>query len=107
MRERPARPTSSCAPAAVAALSTAVIVNNANTSVVDLGSGVYTVEKTGGSTASYDASAVSTVGMAGNFVLRIKNLSGLDELHHWRQFRPADRRQLFDSIDRGWLKGRR
>lgn len=48
------------------------IVNKANTTVYHLGSSVYSVEKTGGAAATYDSDAVSSVGMASDFVLRIK-----------------------------------
>lgn len=51
-----------------------VIANQANTTVTSLGAGVYRAEKTAGAAATYDASAVSSTGIAGDFVLRIRAL---------------------------------
>ncbi len=62
--------------------SSYAIVNNANTQVLHLGSGVYSVEKISASGA-YDADAVSTVGMAGDFVLRLKNISNGSPVNAW------------------------
>jgi hypothetical protein len=50
--------------------TTLEIVNNANTTVTYQGGGAYWVEKTSGA-AAYDAGAVSNVGVAGDFVLRL------------------------------------
>lgn len=50
--------------------NTLVIVNNANTQVLHPGSGVYTIEDTGGGV--FAAGAVSSVGCASDFILRVK-----------------------------------
>ncbi len=51
------------------------IVNHNNTTVTYQGDGVYRIAKTGGSSSSYDASAVSNVGVSGDFVLRLKPIT--------------------------------
>lgn len=53
-------------------LSLIPIINNVNTTVTNDGAGVYTIEKTSGVDNSYDASAVSSVGVSGDFVLRLE-----------------------------------
>lgn len=53
----------------------ALIVNRSGTSVVPLGDNVYTAEKTAG-TFAWDSDAVGTVGYAGDFYLRLKQLTG-------------------------------
>lgn len=50
------------------------IVDNANTLVTHVGDGVHIVEKYTG-VSGYNASAVSQVGIAGNFVLRMRGLT--------------------------------
>jgi hypothetical protein len=60
---------------AVSLADPVVIANNANTTVAALGDGGYSVEKTGGVNGAYDASAVSALGCAGDFILRIKNIA--------------------------------
>ncbi len=52
------------------------VVNRANTSVSALGGGVWRITKTGGFADSFDAAAVSTAGIAGDFVLRAKRVGG-------------------------------
>ena len=59
------------------ALPILTIVNNTNTTITHLGSGVYNVEKTSGATATYNAGAVSSTGATGDFVLRIKGTPGV------------------------------
>lgn len=54
--------------------TTLEIVNNANTTVTYQGEGVYAIEKTAGAASTFDAAAVSNVGLSGDFVLRIKPL---------------------------------
>lgn len=50
-----------------------VITNNNNTTVSHNGNG-YLIEKTSGASPAYNAGAVSSVGAAGDFVLRIKGI---------------------------------
>lgn len=52
------------------------IVNNANTTVTHLGDSVYEIEKTSGVADTYDASAVSSAGVTGDFVLRLAPVAG-------------------------------
>lgn len=47
------------------------IVDNGNTTVTHLGGGIFTVEKTAGASAYGNASAVSSIGTTGDFVLRV------------------------------------
>lgn len=47
------------------------IANRANTTVT--GTGPQTIQKTGGANSTYDSSAVSSVGIAGNFVLQLSD----------------------------------
>jgi TRAP-type uncharacterized transport system substrate-binding protein len=56
--------------------TTKAITNNNNTTVTHIGSGVYRIEKTGGTTVAYDAGAVSSSGVSGDFVLEIRPRSG-------------------------------
>jgi len=49
------------------------ITDHANTSVVHIGSGVHTITKSAND-GSFNASAVSSVGLTGDFVLRVKSL---------------------------------
>jgi hypothetical protein len=50
------------------------IVNNNNTLVEHLGSSTYLITKIGGTDGARDAGAVSSVGAAGNFVLRLRHV---------------------------------
>lgn len=50
----------------------AVIANAANTTVTDLGAGLYSIQKTGGVHLSYDASAVSSSALTGDFVIQLR-----------------------------------
>jgi hypothetical protein len=54
------------------------IVNNNNTSVTNIGGGVYRIEKTGAS-GLWDGGAVSSASISGDFVLRIDPLSVFTE----------------------------
>lgn len=47
------------------------IVNRANTTVTAQGGGVYRIAKTGGADGAFDASAVSAVGLPGDFTLKM------------------------------------
>lgn len=48
------------------------IVNHSNTTVTALGGGEYQIEKTGGVNAVQDAGAVSSTGLAGDFLLTVR-----------------------------------
>lgn len=56
------------------------VVNRANTGVSALGGGVYRITKTGGFDDSFDAAAVSTAGIAGDFVMRAKRVGTTSRL---------------------------
>lgn len=74
------------------------IVNRANTTVVDTGGGVYTIERTGGATAS----AVSSVGCPGNFILRVKDLVSSNGVFFGMNTDPLTGDDL-GSIDFAWV----
>lgn len=78
-----------------------VISNHANTTVTSLGGGVYRVEKTGGGAGAPDASAVSSVGLTGDFVLRIQMLQTNKEMSVGINDDPLTD-NLASSINRAW-----
>jgi hypothetical protein len=80
------------------------IVNHTNTQVTHLGSGVYAIEKTGGVDGTRDAGAISSVGVTGNFVLRIKPVSTADAFG-WDAGVNSDplTDDDYTSIDFGWF----
>lgn len=51
------------------------IIDNANTTVTHTGGGVYAITKTSGSGGTYDADAVSSSGITGDFILRLKPIT--------------------------------
>jgi hypothetical protein len=59
------------------------IVNNNGTTVTHLGDSVYSIEKTGGTGSAYDAGAVSSSGVSGPFVLRLKHLTNGSPTNAW------------------------
>lgn len=78
---------------------TLAITNHANTTVG--GAGLFTVKKTGGVAATYDASAVSTT-LSGDFVLRLKSITSVG---NWAAGMNSDplTDDNFTSIDFAWL----
>lgn len=48
------------------------LVNAANTTVTDLGGGVYSIQKTGGADGAFDASFRASTGFGGDFAIRIE-----------------------------------
>jgi hypothetical protein len=80
------------------------IVNHNNTRVVHVGSGAYTIEKISGAVDTRDAGAVSSVGIDGDFVLRLKHVSTIDNLA-WNAGMNSDPLTDDDyaSIDFSWF----
>jgi hypothetical protein len=76
------------------------IANRANTTVVPLAGGAYTVEKTAGVNGTYDASAVSALGLAGSFTLRLRNLVAGDKMAGMNTDPLTD--DSYVSLDRAW-----
>lgn len=91
------KPTVEAAPA-----NTFAIVDNGNTQVVHLGSGVYSIEKIAGSSGVYDAGAVSSSGIADDFVVRLEEAGGTGSYLAGASDTPlAD--NDYPSIDYSWL----
>lgn len=79
------------------------IVNNNNTLVTHIGDGVHIIQKTTG-TAGYDASAVSSVGLGGDFVLRIK-ITGTPTGNYGAGMDNAPTgSDSYDAIDHEWFR---
>lgn len=76
------------------------ITNNANTTVNHLGASVYTVEKTSGA-AGFNASAVSSAGITGDFVLRVKHTVAASSVFLGMNADPLTDND-FASIDYAW-----
>jgi hypothetical protein len=69
-RQSPQSPQVEAAPA-----NTFAIINHNNTQVLHTGSGVYRIEKISGVDGTRDGGAVSSVGAASDFVLRLKQIA--------------------------------
>jgi hypothetical protein len=100
-------PTSSLLPRLAQAdlpAGTYLIVNHNNTQVLASGGGVFTVEKISGAVDTRDAGAVSQIGLTGDFVLRLKHLSTIDNLA-WNAGMNSDPLTDDDyaSIDFSWF----
>jgi hypothetical protein len=102
----PCRSPASALVAAAADLpaGTYAIVNHNNTQVLASGGGVFTIEKISGAVDTRDAGAVSSAGIAGDFALRLKHLSTIDNLA-WNAGMNSDPLTDDDyaSIDFSWF----
>lgn len=78
------------------------IANRNNTAVTYRGGGVYEIEKTAGAVDTYDASATSSASIAGDFVLRLRNLAGSRQFIGGVNSDPTTN-DSFNSIDFGAL----
>lgn len=74
------------------------IVDAQSTTVTALGGGIYRVEKTGGAAGAFDASAVSAAAIAGDCVLRVRDLSAPNNLVFGLSVNPGEN-PGYDKID--------
>lgn len=76
----PCRPLARRVPAYIPA-STLFLVNNANTTVVDLGNNQWSVTKNSGSGSAYNASAISTGYFSGDFAFGARRVSTVESFY--------------------------